>query len=156
MVVLIIEGHEPPSFTNWNNRKTEKLTKLVEAIDKQLIDTNQQEFLEGNLYGIVHFFYTKSNGADADNISKKLWDALENKIYKNDKQIVMRTASYIHVDEGTLDTFFTNQFTSSDDLVRFSNSFEALKQGLINRVLYIECGYFNQQILKFNLQSNEN
>jgi len=56
--------------------------------------------LDGLLYGIVLYIrlgYSPTNDADADNISKPVWDVLEGEAYDDDKSIRLRLAGVADV-----------------------------------------------------------
>lgn len=50
------------------------------------------------LYGIIYYFRKSERGMDADNVSKPLWDALEDVCYIDDKRIRLRLAGVITQD----------------------------------------------------------
>ncbi len=80
---------------------------------------------------------------DSDNISKPIWDAVNNLVYVDDRKIVMRTAAVIDVN--------MHSFNQIDTELIDSDVAADLMQNLTDanvKCLYIECGNFNESMIK--------
>ncbi len=141
---LVIRGLVPLSFNS-------KKTKNKDAYFKRI----QSEFLRKfkgavpkfpaneELYARVYFFTSSGVNVDCDNISKYIWDAVNNLVYVDDRKIVMRTAAVIDVN---LHPFNIIDTSSIDSTVAAD-----LMQGLAEtdvKCLYIECGKFKESRIK--------
>ncbi len=87
-----------------------------------------------NLYGIVYYFHRGEIDSDADNISKPVWDCLQDILYENDLQIKLRfagTYAFSDYDFYALSESIQNSqlFPVFEHLFEFSDNF-----------IYIECG----------------
>lgn len=95
------------------------------------------------LYARVYFFTSDGVNVDCDNISKPIWDAVNNLVYVDDRKIVMRTAAVIDVN---LHSMRIIEASSMDSSVAAD-----LMQGLADtdvKCLYIECGPFKESMIK--------
>lgn len=95
------------------------------------------------LYARVYFFTSDGVNVDADNISKPIWDAVNGIAYVDDRKIVMRTAAVVDVNTHPFNTIDTSGMSGAvaADLI----------QGLTEtnvKCLYIECGRFNESMIK--------
>jgi Holliday junction resolvase RusA-like endonuclease len=108
--------------------------------------------LTGNLYGLVYCFYRSYNvftDADADNISKPVWDCLgSNFLYEDDKQIRFRIAACYDLAKNQLTDL---DVTGLPDDVRDA-LLNALTDEAEKQVVYIECGVFDNEMIRFNLR----
>ena len=108
--------------------------------------------LVGNLYGVVYCFYRAYNAftdADADNISKPIWDCLgEAFLYQDDKQVRFRVAGCYDLAKNQLADL---DVTGLPDDIR-DDLLEALFTGETPYILYIECGAFRNNMIRFNLE----
>ena len=105
--------------------------------------------LTGDLYGIVYCFYPTYNetiDADADNISKPVWDCLTGFLYHDDAQVKLRIAGCYDLSK--------NQLTDLD----VTNLPDDIRDDLLNAidqkqpVMYLECGVFKADMIRFNLE----
>ena len=99
-----------------------------------------------DLYGLVYYFFNKSAGLDADNLSKPVWDCLTGFVYNDDDQIKFRTAGSYDLTSGDFNLL---------DLTGLSGKLVVeLTDAIINEdhVLYIEFGAFKPSMIKFNIE----
>jgi hypothetical protein len=113
--------------------------------------------VEGHLYGIVYYFvsgYRPARDADADNVSKRVWDALEGVAFRDDEVVRLRVAGVIetgvaHSDDGPR----LEQVDLSDlspDVARALLSLVAREEA---HILYVELGPLSGGMFLFNLAS---
>jgi len=103
------------------------------------------------LYGIVYYFYKKNTGTDADNISKPLWDCLTGFLYSDDKQIKLRVAGCYDLSSSSQNQLTDLDVTGLPDDIR-DELLEALSVGTAPYVVYVECGAFRNDMIRFNLE----
>ena len=98
------------------------------------------------LYARVYFFTSDGINVDCDNISKPIWDAVNNLVYVDDRKIVMRTAAVIDMNShpmGIIDASSIDSSVAAD-----------LMQGLADadvKCLYIECDVFKESMIKIGM-----
>lgn len=95
------------------------------------------------LYARVYFFTSDGVNVDCDNISKPIWDAVNNLVYVDDRKIVMRTAAVIDVNIHS----FSIIDTSSIDSVVAADLMQGLTETNV-KCLYIECSKFKESMIK--------
>lgn len=95
------------------------------------------------LYGRIFFFTSDEIYVDCDNISKPIWDAINQILYMDDSQVVMRTAAIIDVNLHPIKTIDTS-LIDSDVAV---NLLQELTEPDV-RCLYIECDIFQDSMIK--------
>ena len=95
------------------------------------------------LYARVYFFTSDGVTVDCDNISKPIWDAVNNLVYVDDRKIVMRTATVIDVNQHP----FNIIDTSSIDGGVAADLMQCLAETDV-KCLYIECGLFKESMIK--------
>jgi len=90
--------------------------------------------LEGNLYGVVYYFFIpdREGEPDADNISKKIWDALNTIAYLDDKNIKLRIAGVFDLISESIETLKIPQSALDDFLGMIDEGKE--------HILYVEIG----------------
>lgn len=93
VVALVCEG-QPPTANNVLRPAGEAfLTRVREAFA-----ATGAPLGHGLLYGVVYWFvrsYKRHTHPDADDLSKKVWDALEGLAYPDDKQVRLRLAAVV-------------------------------------------------------------
>jgi hypothetical protein len=108
--------------------------------------------LIGELYGRVYCFFRSYNlftDADADNISKPVWDCLGHDfLYKDDKQIRFRIAACYDLSKNQLTDL---DVTGLPDDIR-DDLLNALAEEQEKYVIYVECGTFKTDMIRFNLE----
>jgi hypothetical protein len=99
-----------------------------------------------DLYGIVYYFHEKKTGADADNISKPIWDCLKGILFDDDKQIKLKTAWLVDISKGDLNVI---DFSA----VRGEITAELVESfGTLDHFVYIEVGVLHNSMYKLNLE----
>lgn len=105
------------------------------------------------LYGIVYYIaqrYRSATDADADNVSKPVWDALEGVAYDDDKLVRLRIAGVIAPsslpDVASLDELDLTGMPGdvADALTGFITAGEA-------HILYVEIGPLRSAMFRFGL-----
>lgn len=100
------------------------------------------------LYGIVYYFRKKDTGTDADNISKPIWDCLNGFLYRDDKQVKLRTAGIIDVSEELNAVDFSD--LRGEIVAEIIDSFDS-----VDHFVYIECGLLDKTMFKFKFENSE-
>jgi hypothetical protein len=110
---------------------------------------------EGHLYGIVYYFvrgYRPTNDADADNVSKRVWDALEGVAYQDDEVVRLRIAGVIETGGGPgNDSPRLEQIDLSDLSPDVARALLDLVGRQEAHILYVELGPLNGSMFLFNL-----
>lgn len=107
------------------------------------------ELLDEKLYGIVYYFYKKDINIDADNLSKPIWDALQEIIYDDDKIIQYRIAGKVPIES---DDF------AEIDLTNFPIGLELAFYEMIDsedHILYIEVGRLDYKMFEFGFEAKD-
>lgn len=105
-------------------------------------------------YGLVYYFvqgYRPSNDADADNISKPVWDALKGTAYDDDKIVRLRIAAVVDTGSEPGGPPALTDLGLSDmrpDLA--SHLVEMIGAGK-RHILYVEIGRLDPRMLRFGL-----
>ena len=109
-------------------------------------------------YGLVYYFvrgYNPHIHADADNISKRIWDALEAIAYADDHLIRLRIAGVITMGPSTKGEAGTEEI----DLTRMPKAtleeFFRLQNTGERQILYVELGPLTPKLFGFSLASRE-
>ena len=124
----------------------EKSHKFKEAIVNSFKKYNTNfNYLNSELYGIAYYFHNRPTQIDADNLSKPIWDALEDVLYKDDKIIKIRYAGVFDLKKSKSLIDFTNIQTHifNDFLEKIDGS---------DHLIYIEIGELNYSLYKFGVE----
>jgi hypothetical protein len=105
--------------------------------------------LSGDLYGAVYYFFKEDKKNDADNLSKPIWDCLNNVVYKDDKQIKLRIAGVFDLNKNDLNQINFSKIPRKV-IRQFLDSIENH-----DHFFYVECGLMNFNLYQFNIESNE-
>ena len=136
-----IVNSQPKSY---NSQKTQKYKDLILAAFRNRFPDHVP--IETKLYGLIYHFFRRDIGIDADNLSKPIWDCLRDVLYKDDKQIKMRTAGSFDV---TANGLITLDFSGLPETI-IDELFGAMETE--EHVLYIECGDFSMDMIRLNLE----
>ena len=93
VVTLVCEG-QPPTSNNALRPAGESFLGRVREAFAATGTPLRHDFLYGAVYWFVRP-YRRHIHPDADNLSKKVWDALEGSAYADDKQVRLRIAAVI-------------------------------------------------------------
>ena len=145
---LVIRNIVPLSYNSKN--KGSYQNQIRSALLRKYKGEVPKFSLNEELYGRIYFFTSYGVNVDCDNISKPIWDAMNTILYNDDREIIMRTASVIDVNRHP----FTIIDTSSIDSDVAAELMQLLS-GANVKCLYIECGKFNESMIKLGRQSNE-
>ncbi|MEK7395728.1 MAG: RusA family crossover junction endodeoxyribonuclease, partial [Candidatus Poribacteria bacterium] len=108
--------------------------------------------LEGNLYGVVYYFHRVPTQIDADNISKPIWDALNEIAFQDDRNIVLRIAGVFNLNLEQIDVIDLSQMP---DLVLDDFSEMINENGGKQRIIYVEIGKLNYNLFRFGYEISE-
>ncbi len=103
-----------------------------------------------DLYGIVYYFFKKSTGTDADNISKPIWDCLTGRLFIDDKQVKLRTAGIIDLSKSDFNIIDFSGI-SGEIITELLEAFDSE-----DHIVYVECGILNYSMYKFKHDVNGN
>lgn len=141
---LVIRGLVPLSYNSKSQKNKAAYFKRIQSAFLRKYKGAVPKFpANEELYARVYFFTSNGVNVDCDNISKPIWDAVNNLVYVDDRKIVMRTAAVIDVN---LHPFNIIDTSSIDGAVAAD-----LMQGLAEtdvKCLYIECGKFKESMIK--------
>jgi hypothetical protein len=104
---------------------------------------------EGPCYGIVYYFvrgYDPSRDADADNVAKRLWDALEGSAYADDHVLRLRIA-------GVVEAVHARELDLAPLDPPVAALLLSLAEGGAKRFLYVEVGPARASMFRFDLAS---
>lgn len=106
------------------------------------------------LYGIVYYIvqgYRPTVHADADNVAKRVWDALEGSAYADDQIVRLRIAGIVDTLEGSEGSISLVDL----DLSTMDQETESTLVGLLGagerHVLYVEIGPVGPEMFRFSL-----
>lgn len=141
---IVIRGLVPLSYNSRSPKNKETYFKKIRSAFLRKYKGNVPRFpADEELYARVYFFTSSGVNVDCDNISKPIWDAVNNLLYVDDRRIVMRTSAVVDVN---IHPFYFIDTTSIDGAVAAD-----LMQGLADtdvKCLYIECGKFKESRIK--------
>jgi len=121
--------------------KENYINSLIESINHFNLEWN---LMNEDLYGIVYYFRKKNTGTDADNISKPIWDSLNGYLFKDDKQIKLRTSGIIDISNELNIVDFSN--LRGEIVAEFIEAIDTT-----DHFVYIECGYLENSMFKFKM-----
>jgi hypothetical protein len=116
-------------------------------------------FSDEHRYGIVYYFvrgYRPTNDADAGNVSKRVWDALEGTAYRDDHVVRFQIAGLIECGEAPSGevAFGQGDMTDVPDSV-FGKLLQMLDDAETQHVLYVEIGPIRPTMFTFNLAARQ-
>lgn len=98
------------------------------------------------LYGVVYHFFKKDVRADADNISKPIWDSLTDFLFEDDRQVRLRIAGSYDLSRNDISILdFTG--VPPNTVVELYDAFDKEEH-----FVYIECGKLDYSLFKLNLE----
>lgn len=138
---VVIKGVVPLSYNSKNKTVYQELIR--KAFQRRFRGVIPCFPVAQELYARVYYFTSDGVTVDADNISKPIWDAVSGMVYVDDRAIVMRTAVIIDVNKHPFNTIDTSGISGAvaADLMQYLTEKHV-------RCLYIECGYFNESMIK--------
>jgi len=141
---LVIRGLVPLSYNSRSPKNKDAYSKKIRSAFLRKFKGDVPKFPPNEeLYARVYFFTSSGVNVDCDNISKPIWDAVNNLLYVDDRKIVMRTAAVVDVN---IHPYHFIDASSIDGAVAAD-----LMQGLADtdvKCLYIECGKFKESRIK--------
>ncbi len=138
---LVIRNLVPLSYNSRN--KVSYQNQIRSAFQRKYKGVVPTFHANEELYARVYFFTSDGVNVDCDNISKPIWDAVNNLVYVDDRKIVMRTAAVIDVNIHS----FSIIDTSSIDSVVAADLMQGLTETNV-KCLYIECSKFKESMIK--------
>jgi len=142
---IVIRGLVPLSYNSKNKKAYQR--RILSAFQRKYRGAVPKFPAYEELYARVYYFTSDGVNVDSDNISKPIWDAVNNVVYVDDRKIVMRTAAVIDINLHPLTTIDTSSIDS--------DAAADLMQGLAEsdvKCLYIECGKFKESMIKIGDQ----
>jgi hypothetical protein len=142
---------QPKSYNSWNGVTAVKKQSYREAVVNAFETANPKAAVkEENLYGLIYYFFKTNTGADADNISKPVWDCLKGVAFRDDSQVKIRTAGVFDLTQHDLNTL---------DFSRLHGDFaaeilSAIEEG--QHLIYVELGELALSMFTFNQETNGN
>lgn len=132
---------------SYNSCRGTKKVNYKTAIQTSFAEYNASlNFLTGEIYATIYYFFNKNLDLDTDNLSKPVWDILCGFLYNDDQQIKIRKAGSFDLSKGDYSVIdFTG--LQGDFVVDLLDAFENEEH-----VVYIECGRFNPAMFKFNIE----
>ena len=100
-----------------------------------------------DLYGIAYYFHKRPTELDADNLSKPIWDALENVLYENDRRIKLRYAGLFDIHQpGSVTVLDMNRIPLNvyDDFMKAIDSEDHL--------IYVEVGKISPRLYNMGVE----
>jgi Holliday junction resolvase RusA-like endonuclease len=139
----------PRSYNSWtkNDAKGQSFLKAITESFQSVY--HKHEMLTGDLYGTVYYFFKEDKRNDADNLSKPVWDCLNNLVYTDDKQIKLRIAGVFDLNKNDLSQI--NFSKVPKEVIR--QFLDAVENH--DHFLYIECGVLSFNFYQFNIEENE-
>ena len=95
------------------------------------------------LYSNILYFHRVNNDIDADNLSKPILDALKNVVFRDDVQIIKRTAMKVNLNA---------DFTLSNENIPdhwYSQLIEVINDDTVKHLLFIEVGTLDELKVAF-------
>jgi Endodeoxyribonuclease RusA len=111
-------------------------------------------FSEEHRYGIVYYFargYRPARDADADNVSKRVWDALEGVAYKDDQVVRLRLSGVIEAGAAEDEAPSLQELDLSDAAAGGAKELLRLVAAQEAHILYVEVGTVRPSMFAFNL-----
>ena len=145
-MICFIVTTKPRSFNNWSryDSKGQAYMQTVTATFVSAHPTHQK--LNGDLYGVIYYFYKEDRNHDADNISKPVWDCLTDVMYVDDKQVRVRVAGVFNLKRHDIQTLDLSTLPGPV----FSQLLDAMDNH--DHFFYVECGPLHMRHYKFNLE----
>lgn len=141
---IVIKGIVPLSYNSKNTKNKSRYQQAIRnAFLRKFRGTVPCFSSTDELYARILFFTSDGVTVDADNISKPIWDAVSGMVFVDDRMIVMRTAAVIDVKTHPFNTIDTTGISGSTaaDLMQYLTERNV-------KCLYIECGIFNESMIK--------
>ena len=142
---------QPKSYNAWKSN-----TKAQKDGYKFLLENSYRAFnttpdlLLDDLYGVVYFFHKRETGTDADNISKPVWDCLEEFLYDDDKKIKLRIGGCFDLNENDYNILDITDIPTNVSIELIN----AFLDDNCDYIVYVECGKLYNNFYKFNLEIN--
>jgi hypothetical protein len=142
---------QPLSFNGWRKASTEKKRGYRKIIEDSIKYANPEyKITDDDLYGVLYYFFKKDLQSDVDNLSKPLWDNLKGLIFSDDNQIKLRIAGSYNLSKNGYSVLDFTGLTGGM-VTELLDAFDSE-----NHIMYVECGKFTQNLLKFNIESDGN
>lgn len=143
--------NQPKSYNSWKNLTVIGKERYKIDIQKAFsLYFPNHEKIDYDLYGSIYYFFNKDVGSDADNLSKPLWDCLNNYLFHDDKQIKIRIVGVFDLSKTDINILDFSGLPG-EIITDLLESFESE-----NHIVYIECGLLDNSMYKFNLERNGN
>ncbi len=146
-----IVRRQPKSFNSWRNATYSSKESYKADIKTSFMQFHlEHKYLNEDLYGILYYFFKRDVKVDADNLSKPLWDCLAGFLFEDDKQVKIRTAGTFDLSKNDFNILDFSGL-SGEIVIELLDAFEREEH-----IIYVECGYLNTSMFKFNIETNGN
>ena len=148
--VSFVRPGRPPSA----NRNVGPRGARAGAELRALYEVAGGSVLDGHLYGIVYYFvrgYSPATDADADNISKRVWDALTGAAYRDDRMVRLRLAGVVEVGAAEGGAPALQELDLSDMSRETAGKLLELLGGEEKHILHVGLGLVQPHMFVFNL-----
>lgn len=142
-MISFLFNRQPQSFNTKDAAK--KAAYKAEVINAYNKYNPRATPLVGELYGIVYYFHRDPTGLDADNLSKRLWDALSKTAYVDDNAVKIRFSGIFDLSRGSGAIDFTSM------PARVFADFVTMI-GTEKHTVYVECGKINYDLYRFGCE----
>lgn len=125
-------------------------SRYKEAIRKSFKDfyPNHDILLNNDLYAISYYFHKRKTELDADNMSKPIWDALQDLLYEDDRIIKLRYAGTCKIgNEGDISNIDVTKIPDHI-LEKFLELTECSDD-----IIYIEVGNLKKEFYVFGVEN---
>jgi Holliday junction resolvase RusA-like endonuclease len=120
---------------------------VIDAYKKQCV--HKDTLLNDELYGIVYYFHKRKTELDADNLSKPIWDALENVVYDNDRIIKLRYSGIYDISKPDSIYEINTERMSKTVLDEFMKLIDDN-----DHIIYIELGRLSNNLYVLGVEEN--
>ncbi len=132
---------------SYNSCKGTKKDNYRNVIQNALVSYNPEHTLmTGEIYATIYYFFNKNLNLDTDNLSKPVWDSLNDFLYNDDQQIRIRIAGSFDLTKEDYSIIDLSDL-QGDLIVDLLDSFDNE-----DHVVYIECGNYKPSLIKFNIE----
>lgn len=149
-VTCFVRSGRPPTA----NKKVEARGQRAQDEMRELYRAAGGEFSDEHRYGIVYYFvrsYRPANDADADNVSKRVWDALEGAAYQDDQVVRLRLAGVIEAGPAKDQAPALQELDLSDMPAPAARELLRLVAAQERHILDVEIGPVRPAMFAFNL-----
>ncbi|WP_451986921.1 RusA family crossover junction endodeoxyribonuclease [Azospirillum endophyticum] len=153
-VTAFVRPGRPATANKTSNKAKQRMNEEMPVLYREAGGVSRS----GPSYGIVYCFvknYRPATDADADNLSKPVWDALTGTAYQDDELVRLRMSGVIEVGAGPSDALSFADINLSAMPEPAASRLAELILGDAKHILYVEIGPLNPRMFVFNLAGGE-